>query len=232
MVRDQMKKPQHVFASSDSLWAFYNYVTVALQKSHPKTWMEDQRILHFFISTIGNFQTTQRPQVAAPQIATPVTVPVVENNTNEDTEEFVDPNQISIYDEIASREADAADLDSFEKELTEAEPERLTDDEIVDQLYGVDNNPEVVFDLEDDDESPVYDEDQIKERIAEDEAAVAEVCDPKTDGDEDHIDGVDELPDVKTEPTVVEDEFAEEDNFSLDFNESTNEDQDNTPDFF
>jgi hypothetical protein len=194
--------------------------------------MEDQRILHFFISTIGNFQTTQRPQVAAPQIATPVTVPVVENNTNEDTEEFVDPNQISIYDEIASREADAADLDSFEKELTEAEPERLTDDEIVDQLYGVDNNPEVVFDLEDDDESPVYDEDQIKERIAEDEAAVAEVCDPKTDGDEDHIDGVDELPDVKTEPTVVEDEFAEEDNFSLDFNESTNEDQDNTPDFF
>lgn len=227
MVRDQMKKPQHVFASSDSLWAFYNYVTVALQKSHPKTWMEDQRILHFFISTIGNFQTTQRPQVAAP-----VTVPVVEENTNEDTEEFVDPNQISIYDEIASREADAANLDSFEKESTEAEPEILTEDELVNQLYGVDNNPEVVFDLEDDDESPVYDEDQIKERIAEDEAAVAEVCDPKTHGDEDHIDGVDELPDVKIEPTTVEDEFAEEDNFSLDFNESTNEDQDNTPDFF
>ena len=226
MVRDQMKKPQHVFASSDSLWAFYNYVTVALQKSHPKTWMEDQRILHFFISTIGNFQQCNTSAQVTP------TVPVVEENTNEDTEEFVDPNQISIYDEIASREADAADLDSFEKESIEAEPERLTDDEIVDQLYGVDNNPEVVFDLEDDDESPVYDEDQIKERIAEDEAAVAEVCDPKTNGDEDHIDGVDELPDVKTEPTTVEDEFAEEDNFSLDFNESTNEDQDNTPDFF
>jgi hypothetical protein len=118
MVRDQMKKPLHVFASSDSLWAFYNYVTVALQKSHPRTWMEDQRILHFFISTIGNFQTVAQPQVAAP-----VEPPVVEENTNEDTEEFVDPNQITIYDEIEKQETNEADLDSLEKESSEAGPE-------------------------------------------------------------------------------------------------------------
>lgn len=222
MVRDQMKKPLHVFASSDSLWAFYNYVTVALQKSHPRTWMEDQRILHFFISTIGDFQTVAQPQVAAP-----VGVPVVEENTNEDTEEFVDPNQISIYDELEKQETNEANLDSLEKESSNTVPEKLTEDEIVD------NNPEVVFDLEDDDDSPVYDEDQIKERIAEDKAAVAEVCDPKTHGDEDHIDGVDELPtEETTEPTTVEDEFAEEDNFSLDFNEEADGDQDNVPDFF
>ncbi len=30
--------------NNNSLWAFYNYVTLALQQSHPKTWMEDQRI--------------------------------------------------------------------------------------------------------------------------------------------------------------------------------------------
>lgn len=226
LVRDQIKKPLHVFASSDSLWAFYNYVTVALQKSHPRTWMEDQRILHYFISTIANFQQTNTTPVVA------ATVPVVEDNTNEDTEEFVDPNQTNILDQIAETESNEANLDSLESESSDTVSERLTEDELVDQLYGVDNSPEVVVDIVDD-ESPVYDEDQIKERIAEDEAAVAEVCDSKTDGDEDHVDGVDELPtEETTEPTTVEDEFAEEDNFSLDFNEDTKEDQDNIPDFF
>jgi putative NIF3 family GTP cyclohydrolase 1 type 2 len=50
-----MDKPTHVFEDSSSLWAFYNYVTTALQSSHPKTWMEDQRVLHYFISSVNNF---------------------------------------------------------------------------------------------------------------------------------------------------------------------------------
>lgn len=221
LVRDQIKKPLHVFASSDSLWAFYNYVTVALQKSHPRTWMEDQRILHYFISTIANFQQTNTAPAAA------ATVPVVEDNTNEDIEEFVDPNQINILDQIAETESNKADLNTLELESSEAEeddqPEQkvLTHDEIIDNLYS-----------DSEEEAPVYDEDQIKERIAEDEAAIAEVCDSEPAGDEDHIDGVDEIPETNNTPTTVEDEFAEEDNFDLDFSENTNEDQGNAPDFF
>lgn len=82
MIRDQMKKPVHVFTSSDSLWAFYNYVTNALQLSHPKTWMEDQRILHYFISTIGNFQQCSVPaQVIQPinNVSVPVVDPLASN---------------------------------------------------------------------------------------------------------------------------------------------------------
>jgi hypothetical protein len=55
IIRGQMDRPSYVFEDSNSLWAFYNYVTIALQHSHPRTWMEDQRILHYFISTVGNF---------------------------------------------------------------------------------------------------------------------------------------------------------------------------------
>jgi hypothetical protein len=66
MIRDQMKKPQQVFANTDSLWAFYNFVTNSLQYSHPKTWMEDQRILHYFIGTICSF---------APAVASVTQVP-------------------------------------------------------------------------------------------------------------------------------------------------------------
>jgi hypothetical protein len=62
MVRDQMKKPISVFANTDSLWAFYNHITIALQNSHPKTWMEDQRILHYFISSINNFPKAEVPE--------------------------------------------------------------------------------------------------------------------------------------------------------------------------
>ena len=90
VVRQQMKRPSHVFASQSSLWAFYNYVTIALQQSHPRTWMEDQRMLHYFISTIVDFTKVSTP---APVVSTPVadlSTPVEE----------VDPNQISLLDQI------------------------------------------------------------------------------------------------------------------------------------
>jgi hypothetical protein len=54
IIRQQMDRPSHVYADSNSMWAFYNYVTISLQHSHPKTWMEDQRVLHYFISTMNS----------------------------------------------------------------------------------------------------------------------------------------------------------------------------------
>jgi hypothetical protein len=110
IVRQQMDKPSYVFADNNSLWAFYNYVTLALQQSHPKTWMEDQRILHYFINSVNNF----------PVCGQPAQVPVEETNVTEDTEanfnfkdviEAIDPNQISLLDQIADMEADMMDED-------------------------------------------------------------------------------------------------------------------------
>jgi hypothetical protein len=101
MIRSQMDRPSHVFTDSNSLWAFYSYVTIALQHSHPKTWMEDQRVLHYFMSSINNFQQWSQPTQIVP--ATPEVI--------EDETEFVDPNQTNILDQIAAAEADLeADL--------------------------------------------------------------------------------------------------------------------------
>lgn len=101
MIRSQMDRPSHVYDDSNSLWAFYNYVTIALQHSHPKTWMEDQRVLHYFMSSINNFQQCSVPAQIVP--ATPVVI--------EDETAFVDPNQTNILDQIAAAEADLeADL--------------------------------------------------------------------------------------------------------------------------
>ena len=101
IIRSQMDRPSHVFTDSNSLWAFYSYVTIALQHSQPKTWMEDQRVLNYFMSSINNFQQWSQPTQIVP--ATPEVI--------EDETEFVDPNQTNLLDQIAAAEADLeADL--------------------------------------------------------------------------------------------------------------------------
>jgi len=99
MIRNQMDRPMHVFLNADSMWAFYNYVTVALQHSHPKTWMEDQRILHHFISEVNKFAPVSAP------VPLYTAIPIVTES------EFVDPNQINLLDQIADLEADQMDED-------------------------------------------------------------------------------------------------------------------------
>ena len=108
MIRSEMIKPTHVFEDTSSLWAFYNYVTTALQASHPKTWMEDQRILHYFISSVNNFSG---PKVA-PQVQ-----PVVEAEVDPLTTNYGQPeNQLNILTEIEKTEAEEPSLELEENE--------------------------------------------------------------------------------------------------------------------
>ena len=103
MIRNEMDKPSHVFEDTNSLWAFYNYVTTALQHSHPKTWMEDQRVLHYFISTVNNFSSSQ----AVPQVQ-----PVVEAVIDPLTTNYGQPeNQLNILTEIEKTEAEETSLE-------------------------------------------------------------------------------------------------------------------------
>jgi hypothetical protein len=51
IVKQQMDKPSYDYnCEMNSLWAFYNHVTHALKKAHPRDWMDDQRKLHWFIA--------------------------------------------------------------------------------------------------------------------------------------------------------------------------------------
>jgi hypothetical protein len=86
MVRQQMDKPKHFFKNIDSLWAFYNFVTIALQHSHPKTWIEDQRVLHYFISSINNFPK------AVVQL---VDAPVIQNDLIEEEAEVISEQELA-----------------------------------------------------------------------------------------------------------------------------------------
>jgi hypothetical protein len=94
IVRQQIDKPSFFYnGGKHTLWSFYNHVTLAFQQSHPKTWMEDQRMLHWFIS--NEFDLTGSP------VMSPIVQAMVEV-----TEHMVDPlytvpNQTNILDQIA-----------------------------------------------------------------------------------------------------------------------------------
>jgi len=131
IIRSQMDRPSHVFEDSNSLWAFYNYVTIALQTSHPRTWMEDQRILHYFISTVGNFN-------APPQ---PVVVPEVEEE-----EAIVDP--------LANNYGQPENQTNLLVQIAEIE---LTDNQVVQEEVEIEpvvhQSEETAFDLDAEDDA-------------------------------------------------------------------------------
>lgn len=198
IIRQQMEKPSHVFANTDSLWAFYNFVTLSLQQSHPKTWMEDQRILHYFISTANNFQQCSVP---AQVIEDDITV-------NESTETLIDPNQIDLLDVIAEMEADleADQIDEDERYAANEELSIADEDDVVHDLYGVDNDIEVSL-------PPAEIHDLFREYI---EKKVENSINEKD-----------------AELSILECETESDNNFDLDFTESEeNKKDEETSDFF
>ena len=100
IIRQQMDKPSFFYnGGKDTLWAFYNHVTVALQHSHPRSWMEDQRMLHWVIS--NEFDLSAPVQV--------VSTPGEELSTPVDPLYEV-PNQTNILDQIAEVEVEEEPL--------------------------------------------------------------------------------------------------------------------------
>jgi len=236
MIRDQMKRPQQVFANSDSLWAFYNFVTNALQSSHPKTWMEDQRILHYFIGTICDF-TAPVQAVSAPVAV--VSAPVVDPL-------YADPGQTNILDQIAEVE----NLEQTGTNDDENEVILYQSDEIIEDTNEAE---EVPFDIDADDDSVLgsiltpcaaHDVETEREISPENSEDVFPQEEPEYDSAgftlEDRViehiqlneNTVAAVEVIENAEDPDEDVFAEADNFDLDFTDDTKEDTDSIPDFF
>ena len=142
VVRNYIDRPLQSFANPDSLWAFYNSVTIALQQSHPRTWMEDQRVLHYFIDSV--FKFPKAPLAVVPTIeATEDEVAIEAEEKGPETdqdasEDFPDPNQINIFDVIAEEEELVCPEPASVIEEPETEDEFAAEDNIDDVVVYTD----------------------------------------------------------------------------------------------
>lgn len=76
VIKNEFAKPSFTVSGiDDSLWKMYHAIIVSLQKSHPKTWMTQQRIVHeliqkeFLVDTVQNSVVTQnKPEVDTKQL--------------------------------------------------------------------------------------------------------------------------------------------------------------------
>jgi hypothetical protein len=176
MVRQQMDRPIHVFLNADSMWAFYNYVTVALQHSHPKTWMEDQRILHHFISEVNKFAPVSQPVPVVSEPADPL---------------YEVPNQTNILDQIEELQKAQYPVTLDDAFIKEADEFSMA------QLAGV-KAPEDVVQEGSDFDIDLHQSEEIIEDVIEAEEVPFDI-----DGDDDVVQYTDpvgnvfEVPDLK-----------------------------------
>jgi hypothetical protein len=214
IVRQQMDKPSYVFADNNSLWAFYNYVTLALQQSHPKTWMEDQRILHYFINSVNNF----------PVCSQPAQVPVEEVIVTEDIVDAIDPNQISLLDQIADMEADMMDEDI----RYAANNEEEVIDEIEVEELAIEQPEESILQYTDRDGNTF-------ESIEFHNAAVESSLEPTPEEHELYEADLNTLETIVEEITLPKSKVQAGADFDLDFsisNTESNKEEDTMSDFF
>jgi hypothetical protein len=89
-VKEEMVKPSYDYqADQENAWAFYNHVTHALKKSHPRSWLSDSQKFHEFI--VGDLLSQMG---------------IVTKDTTEEIEE-VSENQLDLFDkEVEVQEAD------------------------------------------------------------------------------------------------------------------------------
>lgn len=199
MIKQQMSRPTYKCTEPGTLWEFYNFVTIALQQSHPKTWMEDQRVLHWFISDTFKFdkvnvapaatsdeeETSEENEVNEATVDNKATVDTIPENSTEETK---DPAQVDLVDSIAEIEAEQQEAWDQQTRIEEGLDHKGGGDD--DDDGPIDDSPEITGIPDGDKLSDTDDEfdadaemqemkteEIIKEKIAEDEAAVSEVCD-------------------------------------------------------
>lgn len=96
-IKNQYKRPGFDYkVPKDNLWANYNHVIFALKQAHPKTWMDQQRLIHWFLCE----EFIKKPD--EPVATEPSVSPVVDPEPKKDK----NSKQLDLVDEIAKIESE------------------------------------------------------------------------------------------------------------------------------
>jgi hypothetical protein len=208
IIRQQMDKPSYFYnGGKDTLWAFYNHCTVALQQSHPRSWMEDQRMLHWVISNEFDLTT---PAIATALVAVaeePVVDPLLNNYGQPE-------NQTNLLIQLAEETGDTELLDVLKAQhpVTPEEAFKIhveSDQEYLERVAEIEGEPEV---MELSDNQAVQEEVENEEVLYQSEEVVEDVVEDievpfDIDEDDDAMLGSILVPIEKPEPPVTVEEY-------------------------
>jgi hypothetical protein len=135
IVRSEFNTPSYDYTGiENSVWIMYNSIVLALQKCHPKSWMDQQSMVHYFICEF-NKTVMNTIEVPGPDNSTKVEPVVVEKPVT---------NQIHLEDMISEVVAENHELEPVITPQYEAPV--ASEEELNHELHGVDNtNVEATF---------------------------------------------------------------------------------------
>jgi hypothetical protein len=120
-VKSQMDKPLYHYNATGTLWEFYNHMILALKKSHPREWMEDQRKLHWFLAMEYDFASYYNLTVAEAEDA--IEDPLASNYGQPENQ----TNLLTQIAEIEAAEDSIEEKDDMDKWLETVEELELED---------------------------------------------------------------------------------------------------------
>lgn len=140
-IRQQMDKPSYFYnGGKNTLWAFYNHCTVALQQSHPRTWMEDQRMLHWVISNEYDLTTPATANALVALVEEPVVDPLASNygEPENQTNLLVQIAEVTGDDSVLQAQHPVTTPEGYPLKPSETIPhiDDLTDEQIIQMHSG------------------------------------------------------------------------------------------------
>ena len=196
IIRSKFHK--HKNLTSISLWDAYNDMLSAITKSHPRTWMNDQKLIHMHTLLEFNVTNFDLEETGGDDIPYE-TLNNTESSAVVETTMEKDPNQIDLEDMIEEVEQ--------EQTVLKMEDIALTPDELAEQLYGVNNNEDEITMT-----AHVESDEEYNARVAEiegereDEVEIERVAErPKT------IQEAFDIPQMPAPDTATDDEDTSDD---------------------
>lgn len=141
MIKTEFEKPSFVYSGvQNSVWALYNNIILALQKSHPRTWMSQQSMIHYFLCEYMKIQTgviessglNKSPDEKPKEVT-------IQDPAQVDLEDMIKEVESEKEVEVGETFAKEADV-VITVENPEITPVEATEEEVNHELHGVDNN--------------------------------------------------------------------------------------------
>jgi len=148
-VKNEIEKPSYNYdADIENAWTFYNHVTLALKKSHPRSWMSDQYKFHEFMTA----QVFSAAGIQSTDVNNPDSV-LIDSSEPTTAVETVIEEKIAKDEQAISEICDDDGETYSEQEARIQQASKVPEDDGFDVINFDDDTDEVIIDEEEENKS-------------------------------------------------------------------------------